>query len=87
MTKVNQDKLKELFTYHVPTSKQRQTEHEIINKASEEFAVALSKVIDNPAELITLLRKIQEMRMLVNQAITFKYNNLSYRDIFVEKEK
>lgn len=82
---VNKEKLKELFSYHPSTEKDREDKHKIMNQCCSDFAVALSEVISNPAELTVLLRKIQEIRMLGNQAIAYESVGLSYRDIFEEK--
>lgn len=84
--KIDRSKLRDLFSYHPPVDEGRKRQHEVVNTASEDFAIALSEVIQNPAELTTLLRKIQEIRMLANQAITFDSVGISYRGIYEAKD-
>ncbi len=79
---VNKEKLKNLFSYHPPVNKERQKKHEDVNKYCAEFAVSLADIISSPAELTVLLRKVQEIRMLANQAIVYEDANISYQDIF-----
>ena len=79
---VNKEKLKELFSYHPTTEKEREEKHEKMNQCCCDFALSLSDIISNPAELTVLLRKIQEIRMLGNQAIAYDSVGLSYREIF-----
>jgi uncharacterized protein YdgA (DUF945 family) len=80
---INKSSIEELFKYHPPVDAERQSKHDAINEASIRFAVELAEVISNPAELTTLLRKIQEVRMLANQAVTYDAVGLSYRAIFI----
>lgn len=82
--KINKDKLVDLFSYHPPVTEERKQKHSVANKACVDFALTLSEVITDPAELTTLLRKIQEVRMLANQAITYEAEQLSYRDIYIQ---
>ena len=82
MVNINLEKLRDLFSYHPPVDSDRELKHEAINEAAVDFALAIAEVIDNPAELTTILRKIQEVRMLANQAIVLDSENLSYRGIF-----
>lgn len=84
--KIDRLKLRDLFSYHPPVDEDRKKAHEVVNTASEDFAIALSEVIDDPAELTTLLRKIQEVRMLANQAIAFKSVGIGYRGIYKDTE-
>lgn len=84
--KIDRSKLRDLFSYPPPVDEVRKREHEIVNTASEDFAIVLSEVIQDPAELTTILRKIQEVRMLANQAIAFKSVGISYRGIYKEGE-
>jgi len=85
--KINRLKLRDLFVYHPTTEEETRNKYNVINTASEDFAIALSEVIDDPAELTTLLRKIQEVRMLANQAVTLKSIGGSYRGIYDTQDK
>lgn len=84
--KIDRSKLRDLFSYHPPVDEERKRQHEVVNTASEDFAIALSEVIQDSAELEILLRKIQEVRMLANQAIAFNSVGISYRGIYEAKE-
>lgn len=75
-------KIEDLFSYHPPTSDSDQELHNVVNQASVEYAKALASVIENPAELTTILRKIQEARNLANFAVSCERVGISYRDLF-----
>ena len=79
---INKAKLKALFNYHPPVDEERKRQHQIVGNSTEIYAIALSEVIDDPAELTTILRKLQEVRMLANQAIAFKSAGVSYKAIY-----
>jgi hypothetical protein len=79
--KIDKVKLKALFSYHPPVDEERKHHHQVVNDSTEIYAIALSEVIDDPAELTTILRKLQEVRMLANQAIAFKSAGVSYKAI------
>ena len=73
--------IQDLYTYK-PPKEGDDRKFKIVNKLSADFAIGLSGIITNPAELTTLLRKIQEIRMLANQAICYQSHNISYADVF-----
>jgi hypothetical protein len=75
-------KLEELFSYHPPKNEAEQQLHAVINEASIAYAKALAGVIKNPAELTTVLRKVQEARNLANFAVSCERVGISYRDLF-----
>lgn len=75
-------KLSQIFTHCPPQTQQRIDRHDAINGASYSFARAVCEQIDNPAEVTTILRKIQEVRMLANAAIYFEEAGISYRGVF-----
>lgn len=77
-----EEKLENLFSYHPPATEEDRAKHDVVNKASIEFAKSLAKVVTSPAELTTILRKIQEVRMLANFAISCDRVGISYRDLF-----
>lgn len=76
------NKLDNLFSYHPPKNSQDQAQHDAVNDACSEFAHSLAEVVSNPAELTTILRKIQEVRMLANFAVSCQREGISYRDLF-----
>jgi hypothetical protein len=76
--------LEQLFSYHPPKNEEERAFHEIVNHASLEYAFALASIIKDPAELTTILRKIQEVRMLANSAVCYDRVGISYRDLFSE---
>lgn len=76
------EKLEDLFSYHPPKSDAEQELHAIVNKASIAYAKALASVITNPAELTTILREIQKVRMLANAAVCYERVGITYRDLF-----
>ncbi len=75
-------KLEDLFSYHSPKNEAEQELHTIVNEASIAYAKALTGVIKNPAELTTILRKIQEARNLANFVVSCERVGISYRDLF-----
>ncbi len=83
--KINRLKLRDLFSYHPTAEEDTRRRYNVVNTAAEDFGIALSEVIDDPAELTTILRKIQEVRMLANQAVTMKSVEISYRGIYEEQ--
>ncbi len=70
-----------LFTYKPPTEQDKE-KFDRVKEAVIDFAVDLSAVVTHPAEMTIILRKIQEIRMLANQAICYQSNNISYSDVF-----
>lgn len=86
MVIIDLDKLEDLFSYHNPENNEvRKAEHSKMNEICANFGVEIAKIIGSkPDELTNILRQIQMIRMLGNQAITFKHENIDYRDIFVE---
>lgn len=80
--RIDRLKVRDLFSYHPPVDEARKRAHEVVNTASEDFAIALSEVIEDPSELTAILKKIQEVRMLANQAIAFKSVGINYRGIY-----
>jgi len=79
---IDKVKLKALFSYHPPVDEERKRQHQVVGDSTEIYAIVLSEVIDDPAELTTILRKLQEVRMLANQAIAFKSAGVSYKAIY-----
>lgn len=75
-------KLEDLFSYHPPKTDEERELHSIVNQASVDYIKSLAQVIKNPAELTTLIRKVQEVKMLANQALTYERENISIRDLF-----
>lgn len=75
-------KLEDLFSDHPPKNDAEQELHTIVDQASIEYAKALADVIKNPAELTTILRKIQEVRNLANFAVSCERVGIAYRDLF-----
>lgn len=76
------DILTELFSYHPPKNDQERELHDIVNNASLQYAISLAEVVKNPAELTTILRQIQNVRMLANSAVTYDRVGISYNDLF-----
>ena len=81
---INKEKLKDLLSYHPPVSEERKQKHEIVNQASVAFVCTLAEVVTDPDQFTYLLQKIQEVRMLANQAITYEFEDISVRGIFEE---
>lgn len=82
LAKNHEEVLENLFSYHPPKNEEEQKLHDEVNKASFDFAVAICKVVDNPAELTTLLRAIHEIRMKANCSVCFNRVGLSWRQLF-----
>jgi len=76
--------LEQLFTYHPPKNDEERRLHEIVNEASMQFAKSISSVVKDPAELTTILKEIQNVRMLANAAVCYNRVGISYRDLFSE---
>jgi hypothetical protein len=76
-------KLEDLFSYHPPNNDAEQKLHTIVNEASIAYVKALAGVIKNPAELTTVMRKVQEARNLANFALSCERVGISYRDLFL----
>lgn len=74
--------LEELFSYHPPKNDAEKELHAVVNEASISYAKALAGVISNPAELTTILREIQKVRMLANAAVCYERVGITYRDLF-----
>lgn len=79
---INRKKVADLFLYHPPVDPERKERHDRINAAAIDFALEMSEIVTDPAELTTMLRKIQECRMLAHQAVTFAAEGVRYRNIF-----
>lgn len=77
-------KLEDLFSYHPPKTDKERELHNIVNQASIEYAKSLAQVVKNPAELTTILREIQKVRMLANAAVCYERVGINYRDLFSE---
>lgn len=75
-------KLEDLFSYHPPKNDAEQELHTLVNEASIAYAKALAGVTSNPAELTTILREIQKVRMLANAAVCYERVGITYRDLF-----
>lgn len=75
-------KLEDLFSYHSPKTDEEREQHNIVNQASIEFAKSLAQVVKNPAELTTILREIQKVRMLANASVCYERVGINYRDLF-----
>lgn len=75
-------KLEDLFSYHPPKNDAEQELHKVVNEASIAYAKALAGIIENPAELTTILRKIQEVRNLANFAVFCERVGIAYRNLF-----
>lgn len=78
---IDEEKLCELFSYHTP-NEQRSLKHKAANEAASLYAMAIARLVKNPSELTTIVRKILDVRHAVNQAITYDAENLTIRDIF-----
>lgn len=76
--------LEDLFTYHPPKNDEERKLHEIVNSASITYTKQLASVVTNPAELTTILREIQKVRMLANAAVCYDRVGISYKDLFSE---
>lgn len=79
--------IENLFSYHPPQNDAEQELHKIVNESSVEFAKTLASVVKNPAELTTILREIQKVRMLANAAVCYERVGITYRDMFVAVDK
>lgn len=75
-------KLEDLFSYHPPKNDAEKELHAVVNEASVAYAKTLASVIKNPAELTTILREIQNVRMLANAAACYERVGITYRDLF-----
>jgi len=75
-------KLEELFSYHPPKTDEERAKHEQVNQASIDYAKSLAGVVNNPAELTTILREIQKVRMLANAAVCYQRVGITYRGLF-----
>lgn len=81
---INYDKIREMFSCHSPNNnKERIIKHDLVNKYFQDMAVNLATVVRTPAELITLLRKLNELRMLSNHAIAIETEEINYGDVFL----
>lgn len=76
-------KLEDLFSFHPPKTDEEKELHNIVNQASIEFAKSLAQVVKNPAELTTILREIQKVRMVANASVCYERVG-NYRDLFSE---
>lgn len=79
-------KLEELFSYHPPKTDEERAKHEQVNQASIAYAKSLAGVVENPAELTTILREIQKVRMLANAAVCYQRVGISYRGLFDQQQ-
>lgn len=75
--------IEDLFSYHPPQNDAERELHKIVNESSVEFAKTLASVVKSPAELTTILREIQKVRMLANAAVCYERVGINYRDVFV----
>lgn len=76
--------LEQLFSYHPPKNDEERKLHKIVNQSSMEFAKSLASVVKDPGELTTILKEIQNVRMLANAAVCYDRVGISYRDLFSE---
>ena len=76
------DDIEELFGHTDSPTEAQKFRHEQINKAAANFAHIITEEIDNPAELIVLLRKIQDIRCAANVAVRLEAEGISYRGLF-----
>jgi hypothetical protein len=83
---INRAKLVSLFSYHPTDNEETKRRYQVVNEFTQDFALALSEIIEDPAELTTILRKLQEVRMLANLAIASKSANISYKSIYEVNE-
>lgn len=83
MTKI--ESIRDLYTYKPPRDEDK-AKFEKVNQLSADFAIGLSSLVTNPAELTVLLRKIQEIRMLANQAICYQSYGISYRQVYEDSD-
>jgi len=83
---INRAKLVSLFSYHPTDNEETKRRYQVVNEFTQDFALALSEIIEDPAELTTILRKLQEVRMLANLAIASKNVNVSYKSIYEVNE-
>lgn len=74
--------LENLFSYHPPKNDAEQELHRVVNESSIAYAKALAGVVKNPAELTTILREIQKVRMLANAAVCYERVGITYRNLF-----
>jgi len=79
---INRAKLVSLFSYHPTDDEETKRRYQIVNNSAQDLALALSEIIEDPAELTTILRKLQEVRMLANLAIASKSAGVSYKAIY-----
>ena len=49
-----------------------------------DYVKALASVVTNPAKLTTILKEIQKVKMMANQAVTYERLGISIRDLFSE---
>lgn len=53
----------------------------VINDAVQRCALTLMSVVENKAERTLILRRLQELRMLTNCAVTHDYTGITLRDL------
>ena len=81
---IDENKIIDLFSYHPATnSPERLADHNKCNEICQNFAVEVSRLVQSEDELKMLINNIALLRMLINQAIVYKYIDLSIDDIFV----
>ena len=80
------ERIKDLYSYKTPKDGDNR-KFTTVNKLATDFAIGLSGVVTNPAELTVLLRKIQEIRMLANQSICYESHGISYKQVFESEDK
>jgi hypothetical protein len=81
---INEDKIEDLFSYHPTTSnfQERINDHNKCNEICQKFAIEISRLIQSEDELKNIINTVAILRMTINQAIVYKYMNLSIDDIF-----
>lgn len=85
--KIDKEKLVSLFSYRNPqNNEQRKNDHIKVDKMYRELVLELADVITNPAELTTLLREVTKLRMLTNQSVVYKHEDINFKDIFVTED-
>lgn len=80
--KIKEKVLENLLTYHPPKTEKRRKEHELVNDLVVSFLLDIADIVDDPAEFTTLFRKMQEVRMMCNQAITYKEEKIKIGDMY-----
>ena len=68
------------FSYNTVDEETKQ-KFDVVNGAIQNCARTLLCVVDNKAERTVILRRLQELRMLANCAVTHDYTGVNLRDL------